>query len=123
MYLRWQRKKEKLIKASEILVNNSKLKPIPKPIPQKQVQLSSESDTEEEIIKSALVTRSTLKNILHGNELIPLSVALYLYEEYGVNPIFWADINDNYCRENKRLYISQKIGYRLLAESVIYGND
>jgi len=44
------RKKEKLIKASEILVNNSKLKPVPKPLPPKQVQLSSESDTEEEII-------------------------------------------------------------------------
>ena len=47
------RKQEKLIKASEILVNNSKQKQIsikPKPIPQKQVQLSSESESEEEII-------------------------------------------------------------------------
>ena len=45
------RKQEKLIKASEILVNNSKLKPVPKPVPPKQVQLSSsESSSEEEII-------------------------------------------------------------------------
>lgn len=45
------RKQEKLIKASEILVNNSKLKPVVKPIPPKQVHLSSsESSSEEEII-------------------------------------------------------------------------
>ena len=45
------RKQEKLIKASEILVNNSKLKPVVKPVPPKQVQLSSsESSSEEEII-------------------------------------------------------------------------
>ena len=45
------RKQEKLIKASQILVNNSKLKPVVKPIPPKQVHLSSsESSSEEEII-------------------------------------------------------------------------
>ena len=47
------RKQEKLIKASEILVNNSKQKQVLKPIPQKQVQLSSSSSEEEIIIVKA----------------------------------------------------------------------
>lgn len=78
---------------------------------------------EEELIKYALVSKDTLHYIIHGNNLIPCSIALYLVDKTGILPYFWQTINDNFCKIKNIKYVGSDLGYEVLLNKIMFEKE
>jgi plasmid maintenance system antidote protein VapI len=81
------------------------------------------SISQEELIKFALISRKQLYNIINGNNLIPISIALYLKNTYKIPIIWWMLVNQAYCNVYNRKYIGIQTGHEMLLNAVLFEKD
>ena len=77
----------------------------------------------EELVTYALINRNQLNRVIHGNDLIPWSVAQYLKNNYDIPSSWWDTVNNVYCKQNNRKYVSVKTGHELLLNAILFEKD
>ena len=77
----------------------------------------------EELITYALISRNQLIRIIHGNDLIPWSVAQYLQNNYRMPSCWWSTVNNAYCKANNRKYVGIDTGHEMLLNAVFLEKD
>lgn len=75
---------------------------------------------QDELVKYALVSNEHLYNIINGTELIPISIALYLNNNYEIPYSWWQTLNTAYCIYKNRKYIGINIGYEMLINAIYF---
>jgi len=88
-----------------------------------KIVLNTYDITEDELIKYALISKHDLHFIIHGNNLIPYSIAIYLQEKTNIPLSLWNKINDIFCKNKCIKYNGVELGYQLLLNKILFEKD
>lgn len=88
-----------------------------------KIIIESSNITEDDLINYALISKSNLHYIIHGNNLIPACIAIYLETHIGLNIKFWHNINLKFAKEKNINYIGQDLGYEMLFNKIMFEKD